>query len=83
MNQIAILPAGCLVSSKDIIFSNEQHIVYASNLALYVLNAQTFILEKIIAVSERTIASIAVSPHDHNMLVATDRDGLADGFCHA
>jgi WD repeat-containing protein 17 len=76
MNQIAILPAGCLVSSKDIIFSNEQHIVYASNLALYVLNAQTFILEKIIAVSERTIASIAVSPHDHNMLVATGRDGF-------
>ena len=75
MNQIAILPAGCLVSSKDVLFSDERHIMYTSNLAVYVLNSQTFIVEKIIAVTERTIASVAVSPHDHNLLIATGRDG--------
>jgi WD40 repeat protein len=75
MNQIAILPAGCLVSSKDILFSNDQHIIYSSNLAVYILNAQSFIIEKIIAVTERTVASIAVSPHNHNLLIATGCDG--------
>lgn len=76
MQQIAILPAGCLVSSKNILFSNEHRIMYSSNLAVYVLNAQTFIIEKIIAVTERTVVSIAVSPHDNNLLVATGFDGF-------
>lgn len=75
MNQIAILPAGCLVSSKDILFSNDQHIIYSSNLAVYILNAVSFMVEKIIAVAERTIASIAVSPHNHDLLIATGCDG--------
>lgn len=75
MNQIAILPAGCLISSKDILFSNEQCILYSSNLAVYILNAQTFVIEKIIAVTERTISSIAVSPHNNNLLIATSCDG--------
>jgi hypothetical protein len=69
MQQIAILPAGCLISSKHILFSNENRIMYSSNLAVYALNAQTFMIEKIIAVTERTVASIAVSPHDNNLLV--------------
>ena len=76
MNQIAILPAGCLISSKDTLFSNEQFILYSSNLAVYILNAQTFIVEKIIAVAAQTIASIAVSPHNNNFLIATGCDGF-------
>ena len=75
MNQIAILPAGCLISSKDILFSNEQRILYSSNLAVYILNAQSFVIEKIITVTERTIAAIAVSPHNNNLLIATGCDG--------
>lgn len=76
MNQIAILPAGCLISSKDTLFSNEQCILYSSNLALYILNAQTFIVEKIIAVAEQTITSIVVSPHNNNLLIAAGCDGF-------
>jgi WD40 repeat protein len=75
MRQISILPAGCQISSKNILFSNENKIIYASTLAIYVLNAKTFVVEKVISACERTITSMCVSPHDNNLLCVASLAG--------
>ena len=75
MKQAAILSAGCLISSKLVLFSNKKYIIYASNLSIYVLNSQHFALEKVVAVTERTLLSISVNPQDNNLIIATGLDG--------
>ena len=75
MENIGIISSGCLISSKINIWSSDKHIVYASSLAVYVINAETFGLEKVIPVADRTLVSITVNPHNHNELLATALDG--------
>lgn len=80
MRQIALLPSGCQVyplASKGCTTSNESYIIFASTLVVYVYNARTFLLEKIIQdkAIKKSISSIANSPHDENLLAVCSLDG--------
>jgi WD40 repeat protein len=76
MRQIAILPSGCQDNTIGTIlhFTND-HIFYSSTLAVYVLNAATFVLEKIISLNHKAITSICISPHDNNLMLVSSMDG--------
>lgn len=76
MRQIAILPSGCQPNALGtILHFNEERIYYASTLAVYVVNARTFIMEKIISLNHKSITSISISPHDNNLMVVSGTDG--------
>lgn len=75
MRQVAILPAGCQIQNKDILFANEEKLYYASTLAIYVYHSKTCVLEKVLSISDRTLSCICVSPFDHNIIVAAAIDG--------
>lgn len=76
MRQIAILPSGCQPNALGtILHFNEDRIYYASTLAVYVVNARTFIMEKIISLNNKSITSISISPHDNNLMVVSGSDG--------
>jgi len=75
MEKIAIISSGCLVSSKYNVWSSEKLIVYASSLACYVLDAETFALEKVMPVADRTIIGIAVNPSRPMELMSIALDG--------
>lgn len=76
MRQISILPSGCQADGLGSVlhFSNDR-IFYASTLAVYVINAHTFVLEKIISLNHKAITSISISPHDSNIMVVSGMDG--------
>ncbi len=54
---------------------DEDRIFYASTLAVYIINATTFVLEKIISLNHKAIVSISISPHDSNLMVVSGMDG--------
>ena len=56
MKQIGILPAGCQIDSRAVLFANDEVIYYASTLSIYIFSAKTFLLEKVVNVSPRMIA---------------------------
>ena len=76
MESIGIISSGCLISSKFNVFSNDKHVIFASSLAVYVLNGETFALEKVIPVADRTLIAISINPNNHNELLATALDGF-------
>lgn len=76
MRQIAILPSGCQERTiGSTLHFAEERIYYASTLAVYVINATTFVLEKIISLNHKAITSINISPHDSNLMVVSGMDG--------
>ena len=79
MKQIAILPSGNHVREfkGETLFFDQDRIFYASTLAIYVLNAFTFNVEKILPCGQKTISSMSVAPHDHNLIAVS----CVDGFC--
>ncbi len=76
MRQVAILPSGCQLNHRNSVlhFSNDR-ILYASSLAVYVLDPQTFDVIKVLSVNQRSISSISVSPHDAALLAVGSVDG--------
>lgn len=77
MRQIAILPSGCQNENKgSVLYFKDDRIIYASSLAVYIMKASTFVIEKILSYNHKTITSISVSPHDDNLLVISGLDGL-------
>jgi WD40 repeat protein len=78
MKQIAILPSGGHVreATGDTLFFNNERIFYASTLAIYILNAHTFSIEKILPCGTKTINCISVAPHDNNLVAASCVDGF-------
>lgn len=76
MRQIAILPSGCQLDSKYILYDSDSKLIYASTLAIYILNANTFVLEKVMAISDRAITSFCISPHDDDLLIVASIDGF-------
>ena len=76
MKQIKILRSGCQVSYKEILHISNRYIIYASTLAIYVLNSKTFVLEKVFGVTDKQICSIAVSPIDPNLLAVSSINGV-------
>ena len=76
MRQLAILPSGCQIQNKgSILFFNEHRVFYASTLAVYILNATTFTIEKMLSLNNKAITSIAVSPYDNNLMAISSTDG--------
>jgi len=76
MRQIAILPSGSQANGfGTVLHFNDERIYYASTLAVYVLSARTFVLEKIISLNSKAISSISVCPHDSNIMCVSSIDG--------
>ena len=76
LQQIALLPSGSQSNSiRNLLHVSEDRLFYASTLAVYILNAKTFVTEKILSYNERVITAIALSPHDSNMLSMCGCDG--------
>ena len=61
MKQIKILRSGCQVSYKEILHISNRYIIYASTLAIYVLNSKTFVLEKVFGVTDKQSTFLATS----------------------
>ncbi len=76
MRQIALLPSGCLLGSQNtILYYCDDYILYASSLAVYVLNPKTFQVEKILTNTQKAITSISVSPLSKDILAVSTSDG--------
>jgi WD40 repeat protein len=91
MRQIGILPSGCQTQNPGaVIHINEHRIMYASTLSVVVINAKTYVIEKILATDhthsgakqkseaekQGAITSFSVSPHDANCLVTCGESGV-------
>ena len=75
MRQIALLPSGCQINSKCILHATKNHLYYASTLSLYVINSNSFAIEKIIALGQKCISSICINPHDEKRMCSVSSDG--------
>lgn len=58
------------------IFCSEDRIIYASSLAIYILNSDTYMVEKILCSNQKTITSISVCPLDRNLLAVGSTEGV-------
>lgn len=76
MKQIKILRSGCQVGYKQVLYLSNRYLIYASTLAIYVLNVKTFVLEKVLGVTDKQICSIAISPIDPNLIAISSINGL-------
>ena len=76
MRQIALLPSACnsILGASNLFFSSKK-IVYTANLAVYVIDAETFLIEKIISKNLRVIVNITISPHDENYMIIAASNG--------
>jgi WD40 repeat protein len=76
MRQVAILPSGGQADGLGtVLHFTSERIYYASTLAVYVLSATTFVLEKIISLNSKAITSISVSPFDSDIMCVSGLDG--------
>lgn len=76
MRQVGILPSGCQIYRRvSVLHYDTEKIVYASSLAVYVLDAHTYSIRHILSLNQRAITSIVVSPLDPDLLIVTGRDG--------
>lgn len=70
MRQISIIPSG--LNPHEVMTNIQitgERFLYASTLAVYIYDVTTLSIEKVITLSDRTITSFALSPHDNNLLV--------------
>lgn len=75
LRQVNLLPSGCQeASANSILHFSERRIIYASSLAVYVLNAKTFAVEKILSSNQRAITCLALSPVHSNLLAVSSQD---------
>lgn len=75
MRQLALLPAGIHRSGHDVLHADRERIYYRSTLAVYVINRRNFAIEHILCASDRSIVSVAFSPHSTNLMVMFGADG--------
>ncbi len=76
MRQISILPSGCQLNHRNsVLYFSHSRILYASSLAVYVLNPQSYEIVKVLSVNQRSITSISVSPHDSALVAVGSIDG--------
>ena len=89
MRQIGILPAGCQVYGKSLLFANSDKIYYASTLSIYVFCAKSFVLLKVVTVSDKTLCGMSVLQSDPDCVATVSHDGcislwrLSDSFLRA
>jgi WD40 repeat protein len=76
MRQTALLPSGCQLRGFNILGSSENSLFYASTLAVYMLDAKTFIIKKILSSGDKSIASLTVSPHNNDLIAISTIDGI-------
>ena len=75
MRQLALLPAGIHRSGHDVLHADRERIYYRSTLAVYVISRKNFAIEHILCASDRSIVSVAFSPHNANLMVMCGADG--------
>ena len=75
MRQIGLLPAGCHQCDQIVIHASEDKLLFASKLALYVINAKSYATERIISCQARSIISLSVNPFNMNLVACLGVDG--------
>jgi WD40 repeat protein len=75
MRQVGLIPAGCQQAFFGGVVATKHYICYASSIAVYFLDSETFRLEKIIAYNSRSLSCFAVHPNE-DLLVVGSLDGL-------
>lgn len=77
LKQIGLLQSGAQthIMNATLHFS-EERIIYASSLAVYVLNADTYMVERILCSNQKSITSLSVSSVDKNLLVVGSVEGI-------
>jgi WD40 repeat protein len=75
MRQIGLLPAGCHQCDQIVIHASDEKLIFASKLALYVLNAKTYAMERIISCQARSIVSLSVNSYDMDLVACSGVDG--------
>jgi WD40 repeat protein len=75
MRQIGLLPAGCQQVFNNGVACTAGYVCYASSVAIYFLDPDTFSILKIIAYNTRTICCFSINPMDPNRIVVGSIDG--------
>ena len=75
MRQIGLVPAGCQQAFLGGVAVTENYVCYASSVAIYFLDPDTFKVVKIISYNSRAICSFVLSPRDPNCAVIGSLDG--------
>jgi WD40 repeat protein len=79
--QLNLLPSGCQLSDlNSTLYYDEEKIIYASSLAVYILDPKTFLVEKILSSAQRALMALAVSPTDKDLLIAGSLDGTVTAW---
>lgn len=86
MKQVGILASGCQSMATNIalnklkfvpnlLYFNDNHIFYASTLAIYVLNSYTYVVERLLTFDHKPILSFCLCPNDPNIIAVCCHDG--------
>ena len=75
MKQVGIICSGSRLNFAPLLHVTDKYLFYGTTLGVYVLNAATFSVEKILKCCDRQMCSFAVSPHNENLLVSVGNDG--------
>lgn len=75
MRQIGLIPAGCQQGFFGGVIATKNYLCYASSIAVYFLDAETYRLEKIIAYNSRALSCFTVHPNEDALIVGS-LDGL-------
>lgn len=78
MKQIGLIPSGCQIVSTNILFATDKYLFYGSSVAIYILNSKTFIVEKILNVTDKHLTCFSVSVNtnnNNNKLISIGTDG--------
>ena len=75
MRQTGLIPSGSQQNSTLPLQATDKYLFYASCVAIYVLNAQTFVVEKILNATNSHISCFTINPHNTNSLVTVGTCG--------
>lgn len=78
LKQTSLLSSGCQIFKYgDILYMDNERIIYAASLAVYILDASTYIVQKVLSINTKALSSIGICPGNKNLLVITSIDGSA------
>lgn len=77
IRQIGLLQSGAQTKAlNSTLHFSEDRIIYSSSLAVYILNSETYLVEKILCSNQKSITSLSISPVDKNLLVVGSVEGI-------
>lgn len=77
IRQIGLLQSGAQTKAlNSTLHFSEDRIIYSSSLAVYILNSETYLVEKILCSNQKSITSLSISPVDRNLLVVGSVEGI-------